>query len=116
MTFARIAIIGLGLQGGSIGLAAREYLPEARTTGYDLSPQHRARAAARGLVDTVCETAADAVREADLVIFCVPPGAMGMAAEQVRDALPADALVSDVGSSKEAIAKALGDALPAHMV
>ena len=116
MTFARIAIIGLGLQGGSIGLAVREYLPEARTTGYDLSSQHRARAAARGLVDTVCETAADAVREADLVIFCVPPGAMGMAAEQVREALPAGALVSDVGSSKEAIAKALGDALPGHIV
>lgn len=115
-TFARIAIIGLGLQGGSIGLAVREYLPEARTTGYDLSAAHRDRAATRGLVDTVCDTPAEAVREADLVIFCVPPGAMGIAAEQVREALPAGALVSDVGSSKEAIAKALGDALPDHLV
>lgn len=116
MTFAVIAIIGLGLQGGSIGLAVREYLPEVRTTGYDLSPAHRARAAERRLVDTVCDSAADAVRQADLVIFCVPPGAMGIAAEQVRAALPAHALVSDVGSSKEAIAKALGEALPDHLV
>ena len=116
MTFNTIAIIGLGLQGGSIGLAVREYLPGARTTGYDLSAAHRARAAERGLVDTVCDTAADAVREADLVIFCVPPGAMGAAAAEVREALPADALVSDVGSSKEAIAKALGEALPEHLV
>ncbi|HUD30371.1 MAG TPA: prephenate/arogenate dehydrogenase family protein [Novosphingobium sp.] len=116
MTFATIAIIGLGLQGGSIGLAVREYLHEARTTGYDLSPAHRARAAERRLVDTVCDTPADAVRDADLVIFCVPPGAMGIAAEQVRDALPDGALVSDVGSSKQAIARTLGEALPGHLV
>ncbi|MEE4451327.1 prephenate/arogenate dehydrogenase family protein [Novosphingobium resinovorum] len=116
MTFSTIAIIGLGLQGGSIGLAVREFLPEARTTGFDLSPAHRERAGQRGLVDTVCATASEAVREADLVIFCVPPGAMGIAAEHVREALPRTALVSDVGSSKQAIAKALGDALPDHVV
>jgi cyclohexadieny/prephenate dehydrogenase len=56
------------------------------------------------------------VREADLVIFCVPPGAMGPAAAEIADALPADALVSDVGSSKQAIARALGEALPHHAV
>ena len=44
MSFNRIAIIGLGLQGGSIGLAVREYLPGARTTGYDHNPATRARA------------------------------------------------------------------------
>ena len=116
MSFSTIAIIGLGLQGGSIGLAVKAYLPRARTTGYDVSPAHRARAAERGLVDEVCETPADAVRNADLVIFCVPPGAMGMAAEQVREALPAHCLVSDVGSSKQAIARDLGAALPDHHV
>jgi cyclohexadieny/prephenate dehydrogenase len=116
MSLANIAIIGLGLQGGSIGLAVREYLPDARTTGFDLSPAHRARAAERQLVDEVCESPADTVRNADLVIFCVPPGAMGMAAEQVREALPAHAIVSDVGSSKQAIARDLGAALPDHMV
>jgi cyclohexadieny/prephenate dehydrogenase len=116
MSFERIAIIGLGLQGGSIGLAVREYLPGAQTTGYDHSPDTRKRAAERGLVDQVHETAADAVREADLVIFCVPPGAMGEAAREIAEALPADALVSDVGSSKQAIAKALGEALPGHAI
>ncbi|MBO9724472.1 MAG: prephenate/arogenate dehydrogenase family protein [Novosphingobium sp.] len=116
MSFAQVAIIGLGLQGGSIGLAVQECLPGTRTTGYDLSPAHRARAAERGLVHQVCDTPAEAVQNADLVIFCVPPGVMGLAAEQVRDALPANALVSDVGSSKQAISKALGEALPDHMV
>lgn len=116
MSFRRIAIIGLGLLGGSIGLAVREHLPDAVTTGYDRDPATRLRAAERRLVDTVHETAADAVREADLVIFCVPPGAMGQAAAEIADALPDTALVSDVGSCKQSIARALGDALPNHTV
>ena len=116
MSFERIAIIGLGLLGGSIGLAVRRYLPGTRTTGYDHDPGTRAHAAGRGLVDQVHETAADAVRRADLVIFCVPPGAMGDAAREIAGTLPEGALVSDVGSSKQAIAKALGEALPGHAI
>ncbi|MDE2404703.1 MAG: prephenate/arogenate dehydrogenase family protein [Sphingomonadales bacterium] len=114
--FRSIAIVGLGLLGGSIGLAVREYLPGVRTTGFDLSPAHRARAAERGLVDRVCDDAADAVREADCVIFCVPPGAMGESALAVADAVRADAVVSDVGSCKVSVAKALSDALPGRHV
>ena len=116
MPFDRIAIIGLGLQGGSIGLAVREHLSEARTAGYDHDPETRRRAAERGLVDVVHESAADAVRDADLVIFCVPLGAMGEAARAVAGAIPAGALVSDVGSSKQAVVKALGEALPNHAI
>ena len=116
MTFQRIAIIGLGLLGGSIGLAVRQHLPGATTTGYDRDPQVRKRATERKLADRICETAADAAREADLVIFCVPPGAMGDAAREIAGALPADALVSDVGSCKQSIAQALGEALPDNAI
>jgi cyclohexadieny/prephenate dehydrogenase len=116
MSFERVAIIGLGLLGGSIGLAVDEYLPNVRTTGYDRNPATRQRAAERGLVGQVCDTAADAVRGVQLVIFCVPPGAMGDAAREIAEALPADALVSDVGSCKQSIAKALGEALPDHVI
>ena len=116
MTFKRIAIIGLGLLGGSIGLAVRANIPGAVTSGYDHDPATRQRARERGLADTICETAADAVREADLVIFCVPPGAMADAAREIAGALPKHALVSDVGSSKVAVAKALGEALPGHAI
>ncbi|MBV1917466.1 MAG: prephenate dehydrogenase/arogenate dehydrogenase family protein, partial [Sphingomonadaceae bacterium] len=77
MSFSTIAIIGLGLEGGSIGLATQAHLPKIHTTGYDLDPGARAQARERGLVHEVCETAADAVKNCDLVIFCVPPGAMG---------------------------------------
>jgi cyclohexadieny/prephenate dehydrogenase len=110
--FGHIAVIGLGLLGGSVGLAVREFLPGTVTTGFDLDPGHRARAAERGLVGTVCDTAAKAVRDADLVVFCVPPGAMGDAAREIVGAVSDHAVISDVGSCKVSVAKALGEALP----
>ena len=116
MSFQRIAIIGLGLLGGSIGLAVKRYLPDARTTGFDLDPANRKRATERGLADRICDSAAEAVREAELVIFCVPPGAMGEAAAAIAEALPQGALVSDVGSCKQSVAKALADALPGRPI
>ena len=67
MSYARVAIIGLGLLGGSIGLAVKEHLPDVATTGWDRDPDTRARAAKRGLVGTVCETGAAAVADADLL-------------------------------------------------
>jgi cyclohexadieny/prephenate dehydrogenase len=112
MSIQRVAIIGLGLLGGSIGLAVREHLPDVTTTGYDADPATRARAAERGLAGKVCDSAAEAVREADLVILCVPVGAMAAAAAEIASHLPAGAVVSDVGSSKQSVAKALAEALP----
>ncbi len=116
MTFQRIAIIGLGLLGGSIGLAVREYLPGAVTTGYDADPATRARAATRRLVDRVCATAAEAVGSADLVVLCVPVGAMGAAAAEFAAVLRPGVIISDVGSSKQSVAAALAAALPGHTV
>ncbi|HOB12773.1 MAG TPA: prephenate/arogenate dehydrogenase family protein [Novosphingobium sp.] len=112
MSFERVAIIGLGLLGGSIGLAVRECLPGVATTGYDADPATRARAAERGLVGQVCDDPADAVRNADLVILCVPVGAMGAAARAIAPYLTQGVLVSDVGSSKQTVAAALAEALP----
>ena len=116
MSITRVAIIGLGLLGGSIGLAVRERAPGIVTTGFDANPDVRTKAAERGLVGTVCESAADAVREADLVILCVPVGAMKAAAADIAAALPPHAIVSDVGSSKQSVADDLAAALPGATV
>ena len=116
MSFQRIAIIGLGLLGGSVGLAVKAHVPGATTTGYDADPATRARAAERALVDRVCDSAADAVKDAELVVLCVPVGAMAAAAKELAGALPADALLSDVGSSKQSVAKALAEVLPGHAI
>ena len=112
MTITRVAIIGLGLLGGSIGLAVKARGLAIATTGWDRDPSVRARAAERGLVGTVCEHAEDAVAAADLVILCVPVGAMGDAARAIAPGLKPDAIISDVGSSKAAVASALAEALP----
>ncbi len=112
MSFARVAIIGLGLIGGSIGLALRERLPDIATTGWDADPETRRRAAERGLAGTICETAGEAVAGAQCVILCVPVGAMQDAAAAIADALPPGAVVSDVGSSKTGIAQTLSALLP----
>ena len=116
MSFKRVAIIGLGLLGGSIGLAVQESLPGVTSTGWDRDPATRARAAKRGLVSTVCETGAEAVAEADLIIFCVPVGAIGEVAAELASAIPASAVISDVGSSKQSVAEALAKALPNNAV
>ena len=111
-----MAVIGLGLIGGSIGLAVRDHLPGVVTCGYDLDPAVRRRAAERRLADTICETAEEAVADADLVILCVPVGAMGSAARTVLPALKPGVVVSDVGSSKQAIGDTLTAALPGHSI
>jgi len=116
MTIRRVAVIGLGLIGGSIGLAVRENLPDLTTTGWDADGDVRAQAAARGLVDTVGETPADAVRDADLVILCVPVGAMAAAAQAIAAHIAPGTIVSDVGSSKRSVCEALGAALPEAIV
>ncbi|WP_324828581.1 prephenate/arogenate dehydrogenase family protein [Qipengyuania zhejiangensis] len=112
MTTQRVAIIGLGLIGGSVGLATQAMLPQIAVTGWDADPDVRRRAAERGLVTTVCDTAEDAVRDAELVILCVPVGAMEGAARAIAHALPQNAVVSDVGSSKRSVAEGLARALP----
>ena len=116
MSFERVAIIGLGLLGGSIGLAVAEHLPGAVTTGYDADPATRARASQRGLVGKVYDSAAEAVRDAELVILCVPVGAMGEAGAAIAPGLADGVVISDVGSSKQTVARALEAALPGRLV
>jgi cyclohexadieny/prephenate dehydrogenase len=116
LPFARIAIIGLGLLGSSIARAVRANMPGAALTGHDTDAGTRETARALGLVDDISDTAGAAVTDADLVILCVPVGSMGAVATAIAADLPADALISDVGSSKANVLAALTEALPNHIV
>ncbi|MDQ4088582.1 MAG: prephenate/arogenate dehydrogenase family protein [Pseudomonadota bacterium] len=98
--------------GSSIARAAREAIPGIRLRGHDADPQVRARAAELRLVDHLAEDAAEAARGADLVILCVPVGAMADAGRAIAPGLANDAVVSDVGSSKASVAAALHEVLP----
>ncbi len=112
LPFARITIIGLGLIGSSVARAVRKAMPTARITAYDADPAVRETVRALDLADDVADTAGASVIDADLVILCVPVGAMGAVAAEFADDLPAEAIVSDVGSCKGSVLAALTEALP----
>jgi len=112
LPFARVTIIGIGLIGSSIARATRASMPTVRLTGYDAAADVRATADALHLFDDVADSSGAAVIDADLVILCVPVGAMGAAAADFADDLPAAAVVSDVGSCKAEVVRALREALP----
>jgi len=114
--FRHVAVIGLGLLGGSVARAVKTYAPDATVSGFDADATVRLRAREIALCDSIAESAGDAVREADLVVLCVPVGAMGAAARALAADLPHGALVTDVGSSKASVARALAEALPGHAV
>lgn len=114
--FQRIALIGLGLIGSSIARAVREAMPAVELRGYDSDPEVRVRASQLGLVDILPDDAAAAVEGADLVIFCVPVGAMVEAAIAVAAHLTPNAVISDVGSCKKPVLDALMQVLPGALI
>jgi cyclohexadieny/prephenate dehydrogenase len=116
LPFARVSIIGMGLIGSSIAHAVRDAMPTVVLTGHDADPEVRETARALKLCDDIADTAGAAVTDADLVILCVPLGAMGTVAESIAADLPPEAVISDVGSSKAAVTSALASALPNHAI
>lgn len=109
--FAHIAIIGAGLIGGSIARAVREKLPEARLSGFDSDAATRQRAEELRLFDAVYDGYA-ALGNADLVLLCIPVGAMADAARDIAPYVAQQAIISDVGSCKASILADLRPALP----
>lgn len=114
--FQRIAVIGLGLIGSSVARAVREAMPQMAISAFDASEAVRARAAELGLADQVSDNIADAVADADLIMLCVPVGAMEAVGQAMSGHLRADAVISDVGSCKASVLAALENALPGHMI
>jgi prephenate dehydrogenase len=104
----RIAVLGVGLIGGSIGLAARERA-EAEVAGWGPRPGALAAALELGAIDRIAESVEDAVRDADAVFACAP---VEMLPDLVRAALaacPRDCAVTDAGSTKRGLVDAIDD-------
>ena len=101
-TFRRVSIIGLGLVGGSWGLALKKHGFAGVVAGSD-RPDVLGRALAAHAVDEGSEDAMAAVRGADLVILAAPVGAILDLLSRLRPAVPPRALVTDVGSTKRLI-------------
>jgi prephenate dehydrogenase len=104
----RLAVLGVGLIGGSVALAARERLG-AEVTGYDDSPEALERAVQLGALSNARSTVAAAVAEAEAVFVAVPVGALSGLVDEALAAAPADCVITDVGSTKREVVAAHDD-------
>jgi len=108
VTQLRVAVLGVGLIGGSIGLAARRRLG-AHVLGYDPEAQALERAARIGAIDEPAAGVEQAAREADYVFVASPVGSATALTSAVLAVCGPDCVVSDVGSTKRHIAAAISD-------
>jgi cyclohexadieny/prephenate dehydrogenase len=111
--FNRLALIGMGLMGSSIARAARAQGAARSIVATARSAATRRRVAELGIADHVMETNAATVEGADLVILCIPVGACGAAAAEIRPHLAPGAVLSDVGSVKGAVIRDMSPHIPA---
>ncbi len=113
--YPRVALIGLGLIAGSMSLAMRQTGLVGEVVGYARSAETRETAMEIGLVDRVFDHAADAVRDADLVVLAVPVGVMGDIAAEIALHLKPGATLTDVGSVKQAVIEAVAPHVPENV-
>ena len=110
--FERVALIGLGLIGSSLSHAMRRNGLVHSIAGHAQSEKTRDTALRLGLVSSVYASPAEAARDADLVILCVPVGACGSLARSMAPAMKAGAILTDVGSVKGAVVRDVGPSVP----
>jgi prephenate dehydrogenase len=97
----RIAVLGVGLIGGSIGLAAREHVEGAEVVGFGRDPERLRTAIDRGAIQRAADSLEEAVAGAELCFVCAPVGALPELVLAALDASGPDTLVTDVGSTKQ---------------
>lgn len=110
--YDRVALIGLGLIASSMAHAIKRAGLAGEVVGYARSHETRDTARKLGFCDHIYDSAADAAKDADLVVLCVPVGAMEQVAIDIAPALKSGATVSDVGSVKRAVIDAVAKHLP----
>jgi len=100
-----MAVVGVGLIGGSFALAARRAGAVANVVGYDRDPSALQRAIELGVIDTAAESVTDCARGAELVMVAVPVRALGPVLHDLGMALEPEAVITDAGSTKAEITK-----------
>lgn len=111
--FERVALIGIGLIGSSISLAARRAGLVGEVVGCARSEATRQRALELGLVEHVYADPSEAVKGADLIVLCTPVGTFGAIAESIASSIEPGSILTDVGSVKGAVVKDVGPHIPA---
>lgn len=112
----RIAILGTGLIGGSIGLALKAAnLPDLEVTGFDLDRSTAGEAKKRGAIDRNAGSLREAVHDARMVIIAVPPLAVGGVMQEISEQLAEGAVVTDTASTKVDVRRCASEFLPEHV-
>ena len=111
-TFEKVCIVGLGLIGGSIGLAIKRLNISNQITGYARSNSTLERAIELGLVDSVKDNLKDAVNNSDLVILATPLSTFRELVEEMKPFLKKGCIITDTGSAKLTVIEDLKDILP----
>ena len=99
----RLAIVGVGLIGGSVGRALRDVSAATEVVGYGRNPAHLSRAVELGLVDQWSTVLSDAVAGAEVVLVATPVGAMPGLFQQLADVVSPTCIVTDAGSVKKKV-------------
>ncbi len=105
--FQTVAIIGLGLIGGSIARKIKEKHPETRILAWDRNQSSLEEAQSDGMIDVCLSGIGAPLREADLILLCIPVTMIAEGLKQLRPYLGASAIVSDVGSTKASVHRAV---------
>lgn len=105
----RIAVLGVGLIGGSVGLAAAQHVADAEVVGFSRSPERLDRALELGAIQRVAESLEQALEDAAACFCCAPVGALPEQVAAALDAAPADCVVTDVGSVKRDLVEGFDD-------
>ncbi len=109
--FARVALVGLGLIGSSLARVMKGRGLAGHIAGVARSEKTRNRALELGFVDSITAEAAEAAAEADLVVICTPIGAYAGIAKAIKGRLKPGAILTDVGSVKQAVIDYLAPAV-----
>jgi prephenate dehydrogenase len=110
--FNRVAIIGLGLIGGSLGLALRQAKAARQVAGYDMYKGVGERARKLGAIDQSCSSLAEAARGSELIILATPVGAMRALLQQLATCASPGAVITDVASTKAQVISWAEEYLP----
>lgn len=110
----KLAILGPGLLGGSIALAVRKRRPDTRIAIWARREAAVAEVREANLADTVSSDLEPIVKDADLIVFCMPIGAMAALAGKIAPMISPKALITDVGSVKATVVKALAPIFKNH--
>ncbi|MBV8823141.1 MAG: prephenate dehydrogenase [Chloroflexi bacterium] len=113
--FRRVAIIGLGLIGGSIGMALRKAKVAQQVVGYDLGKGVGDHACNLGAIDESCAVLADVVSDAELLILATPVGPMRALLQDIASCVTPETIVTDVASTKVQVISWAEELLPSSV-